>query len=114
MIDMEAFRDPEFLDDVYRESYSHYRHLEVLRKDHLNTFLVINAVVVTILSATSEFGAYLQENSLIVALGLMVIVFIAFVFYFISRIGEEAKNQHGFVIEKIIEARLGPGNIFEG
>jgi hypothetical protein len=113
MADSDTLRDAVFHDSVYRESYSHYRHLETLRKDHLNTFLVMNAAVVALLSATGGVGAYIQANSRLAAIGLGLIGVIAFVFYFVSRIGEEARNQHQVVMEKITRFRLGPDNVWE-
>jgi hypothetical protein len=112
MTGLPSVPDPQFLSDVFRESYSHYRHLEILRKDHLNIFLVINAALVAILGSSSGVGVYVQQSGRLVEIALMIIVFSAFVFYFISRIGEAAKKQHQVIMEEIIEARLGPGNVW--
>jgi hypothetical protein len=42
--------DFNFTDTVFKESWSHYRHLEVMRKDYLNIFLTLNVGAVGIYS----------------------------------------------------------------
>lgn len=89
--------------ELLKQSWAHYKHLEVLRKDHLNLFIVLNGAIGAFAGVGSSSG--IQAGALnYLPLFVLFLSVLATVFYFISSLNEESRRSHYSLMDAIIQS----------